>query len=478
MDLDRRARPASSRMRLGRRSGRRPVGKREAAHRRTPRRARASARRRTAAAAPAWHRAPRCRPPRPRIDVGSASTQRDPVADERSSARAGARAARRTGRRSCSGAPHRPAHRAAARQRAGAGAEFPDLVGPAGLQRLRDLPRQRRAEQRRQFRRGDEVAARRGPRAELAAGARVVAEARRIQRHRHEAVERQPAAVALDGLPDQLVRARPIHWRVPSLRHRPIVETVSSRPVVLVTGAARRLGRAIALDLGAHGWDVARALPPLGGRGGRGRRCRAARGRRHARLCSRPTSPTKPACRALRAGRRGGALRPLDAVVNNASTVRVRHVETLRPSRHGAPLARQHRARRSCWRSALHAHLQRTQPTPAASSTCSTRSSGTRIPTTSRTPCRRRRCRRPPCCWRRRWRRRAGVRRRAGRDAASGPMSDASVRGRASADAARALVDAGRRRRARCASCSSRPPSPAPRCWSTAASTWPPSRAT
>jgi NAD(P)-dependent dehydrogenase (short-subunit alcohol dehydrogenase family) len=29
------------------------------------------------------------------------------------------------------------------------------------------------------------------------------------------------------------------------------------RPLVLVTGAARRLGRAIALELGAHGWDVA-----------------------------------------------------------------------------------------------------------------------------------------------------------------------------------------------------------------------------
>jgi NAD(P)-dependent dehydrogenase (short-subunit alcohol dehydrogenase family) len=30
-----------------------------------------------------------------------------------------------------------------------------------------------------------------------------------------------------------------------------------SSPVVLVTGAARRIGRAIALELGAHGWDVA-----------------------------------------------------------------------------------------------------------------------------------------------------------------------------------------------------------------------------
>jgi NAD(P)-dependent dehydrogenase (short-subunit alcohol dehydrogenase family) len=32
---------------------------------------------------------------------------------------------------------------------------------------------------------------------------------------------------------------------------------MSSRPVVLVTGAARRLGRAIALELGSHGYDLA-----------------------------------------------------------------------------------------------------------------------------------------------------------------------------------------------------------------------------
>ena len=32
---------------------------------------------------------------------------------------------------------------------------------------------------------------------------------------------------------------------------------MSSRPVVLVTGAARRIGRAIALDLAAHGYDIA-----------------------------------------------------------------------------------------------------------------------------------------------------------------------------------------------------------------------------
>ena len=32
---------------------------------------------------------------------------------------------------------------------------------------------------------------------------------------------------------------------------------MASRPVALVTGAARRIGRTIALELGAHGWDVA-----------------------------------------------------------------------------------------------------------------------------------------------------------------------------------------------------------------------------
>ena len=39
--------------------------------------------------------------------------------------------------------------------------------------------------------------------------------------------------------------------------HRSIVETMASRPVALVTGAARRLGRVIALELARHGHDVA-----------------------------------------------------------------------------------------------------------------------------------------------------------------------------------------------------------------------------
>ena len=45
------------------------------------------------------------------------------------------------------------------RELARAGAELPDLVGAAGIERLAKLPGERLAEQRREFRRGDEVAA-------------------------------------------------------------------------------------------------------------------------------------------------------------------------------------------------------------------------------------------------------------------------------------------------------------------------------
>ncbi|OYV00749.1 MAG: short-chain dehydrogenase, partial [Burkholderiales bacterium PBB5] len=36
----------------------------------------------------------------------------------------------------------------------------------------------------------------------------------------------------------------------------PPAPTAAARPVALVTGAARRIGRSIALHLAAHGWDV------------------------------------------------------------------------------------------------------------------------------------------------------------------------------------------------------------------------------
>ena len=70
--------------------------------------------RRSAAAAPASRRAPRCRPPRRRMCSGRPSTQ---ARGRRTApaARAGARAASPTGRRWCSAAPGRRARRAAAR---------------------------------------------------------------------------------------------------------------------------------------------------------------------------------------------------------------------------------------------------------------------------------------------------------------------------------------------------------------------------
>ena len=84
-------------------------------------------------------------------------------------------------------------------QHARPGAELPQLARRARLQGLRELARQRVSEQRRQFRRGDEIAARLRHQPELAARVRVVAQARRIQRQGHEAVERQPTPGARDG---------------------------------------------------------------------------------------------------------------------------------------------------------------------------------------------------------------------------------------------------------------------------------------
>ena len=90
----------------------------------------------------------------------------------------------------------------------------------------------------------------------------------------------------------------------------------ADRRVALVTGSARRLGRAIALDLAAHGWDVAvhyrgsadearqtvQAAQALGVRA-------AAFG---ADLADEPACSTLPARVQAHFGR-------LDAVVNNAS---------------------------------------------------------------------------------------------------------------------------------------------------------------
>lgn len=91
---------------------------------------------------------------------------------------------------------------------------------------------------------------------------------------------------------------------------------MSSRPVALVTGAARRLGRTIALDLAAHGFDIAlhygRSRDEAEGAAAEARGCGATAELFCADLAD------EAACRALvpavaaRMGR-------LDAVVNNAA---------------------------------------------------------------------------------------------------------------------------------------------------------------
>ncbi len=82
------------------------------------------------------------------------------------------------------------------------------VVAAARVQRLRHLRGKSLAEQRRQLGRGHEIAARGGHQPELAVVARVVAEAGRVQRQRHEAVERQPAAGLGDGTVDLPAKAQ------------------------------------------------------------------------------------------------------------------------------------------------------------------------------------------------------------------------------------------------------------------------------
>ena len=145
-------------------------------------------------------------------------------------------------------------------QRTRARAKLPHLVAVAAVERLTHLLGQGRAKQRRQLGRGDEVAATLGQAAELTVASGVVAHARRVQRHRHEAVKRQPAPAARDGTAYQPLQGRRYTQRFGiffNFLHPCIVENMSSRPVVLVTGAAKRVGREIALHLAASGFDVA-----------------------------------------------------------------------------------------------------------------------------------------------------------------------------------------------------------------------------
>lgn len=90
------------------------------------------------------------------------------------------------------------------REPAGARAELQHmaLAGRQRLQDLGDLVRDGAAEERRQFRCGDEVSAVFHAAAELGRAAAVVAQARRVQRQFHVALEREPAAGGLDGADD------------------------------------------------------------------------------------------------------------------------------------------------------------------------------------------------------------------------------------------------------------------------------------
>jgi NAD(P)-dependent dehydrogenase (short-subunit alcohol dehydrogenase family) len=90
----------------------------------------------------------------------------------------------------------------------------------------------------------------------------------------------------------------------------------SSRPVVLVTGAARRVGRAIALDLAAHGFDI--AVHYRSSKSEAEATAADARERGARVECFAADLSDEAACRAL-VPAVAKAMNRLDAVVNNAS---------------------------------------------------------------------------------------------------------------------------------------------------------------
>ena len=92
------------------------------------------------------------------------------------------------------------------RQRAGARAKLPDLVGAGVRQGFAHLYGQRLAEQRGHLGRGHKVAAGLGHGAELGGIVGVVAQAGRVQGQGHEAVKTQPSALGGNGLGDVLVQ--------------------------------------------------------------------------------------------------------------------------------------------------------------------------------------------------------------------------------------------------------------------------------
>src|SRR6185436_4220466 len=144
------------------------------------------------------------------------------------------------------------------RQSAGSRAEFEH--GFAWLEDLRNLARERAAEQWRELRRGDEIAAR----TELARAGRVVAQARLMQRELHVAGEADPVArgreLGGDAIEERAAgceRLRPgrrqlrglgsgAHVDEFTLEFRTPMEQDLQGRTALVTGAARRIGAAIA----------------------------------------------------------------------------------------------------------------------------------------------------------------------------------------------------------------------------------------
>ena len=86
------------------------------------------------------------------------------------------------------------------RQRTRARAKLPDFIGAGGGECVGHLHGQRLAEQRRHLGCGHKVAAGRGEGPELGGIVGVIAQAGRVQRQRHEAVETNPAAVGGDVL--------------------------------------------------------------------------------------------------------------------------------------------------------------------------------------------------------------------------------------------------------------------------------------
>ena len=235
--------------------------------------------------------------------------------------------------------------------------------------------------------------------------------------------KRQPAAVARDrpvgcaapGRVDTLASAR--CYASPHCR-----KPCRSRPVVLVTGAARRIGRADRARPGRARLRRRRALPQLGRRRRADRRRELAARRRRRAWRSRPTWPTRPPAGRwcprcwprLRPARRRGQQR-LDFRVRRRRTTLQLRARWIAHWRANTAPADRAGAGAACAPVAA-------APRPAASSTCSTRSSGTRTPTTSRTRCRRPRCEAATvAAGAGAGAARARLRRRAGCDAAVGP---------------------------------------------------------